>query len=427
MKKNYTLLCLYFFSISITCLHAQTDTSRWMHGWTNFQPNLERYFEADTKIPAMITEDFTLTKNKVYLMSGNVYVVNGATLIIEPGTTIRCDHTNPASLLVAKGAKLIAEGSKFEPIIFTSNKPAKSRQTGDWGGIVILGNGKLNTGSGIAKVEGNFAPQYALYGGDNPEEETAIIKYVRIEYPGRKINEAKELNGLTLCGIGSKTILENIMISYSADDAFEWFGGQGDFSNLISYKSKDDDFDITNGFQGSLTHILAVRHPYISDVSGSYAIEIDGYTSENFQPMDEHLSSLKVSYATIINLANLESTPFIKAAISAKSHAYVSVEYSSISGFAHVIKLDQSYVDSSDIVNKISLENNLFNISDQGLNYRKNTIYHPNGFFASNVFTKGFSNPEDLYIAPLDDARPSFVLKSTEMKNNLGQPISLSH
>lgn len=419
--------CLYLISMNATLVYSQQDASIWMHGWTNFQPNLERYYEADIQIPSVITENLTLTSNKVYLMSGNVYVVNGATLTIEPGTTIRCDHKNPASLLVTKGSKLIAEGTKFQPIIFTSNKPSKSRQTGDWGGIVILGNGKLNTGSGVAKVEGNFSPQYSIYGGEIPEEETAILKYVRIEYPGRKINESKELNGLTLCGIGSKTILENIMVSYSADDAFEWFGGQGDYSNLISFKSKDDDFDITSGFQGSLTNILSVRHPYISDVSGSYAIEIDGYASENFQPSDDQLSALKISYATFINLANQESIPFIKAAISAKSRAKVAVEYSSISGFAHVIKLDRSYVDSSDIVNKISFQNNLFNVSDQGLNYRKNTIYHPNGFFSSNAFTKEFNNPEDLYMAPLDDTRPSFALKSTEMKNNLGEPISLSH
>ncbi|MDO6759054.1 hypothetical protein Q4566_02480 [Tamlana sp. 2_MG-2023] len=427
MKKNYLLFCLCILYIGLTPVYGQIDASKWMHGWTNFQPNLERYMEADTKIPSLISEDLVLSNNKIYLLSGNVYVVANAKLTIEPGTIIRCDHTNPASLIVSRGAKLIAEGTNFQPIVFTSNKPTKSRQTGDWGGIVILGNGKLNTVSGVANVEGNFSPQYSLYGGDTPEEETAILKYVRIEYPGRKINESKELNGLTLCGIGSKTILENIMVSYSADDSFEWFGGQGDFSNLISYKSKDDDFDITDGFKGSLTHILSVRHPYISDVSGSYAIEIDGYSSSGYQPIDTHLSFVKVKNATLINLANQESTPFIKAAISAKKKAQISVEYSSISGFAHVVKLDKSYTNSSEIVNSISFVNNFFNVSDQGLNSRKNTIYHPNGFFSSNIFTKDFKNPEDLYMAPLDDVSPSFTLKSSEMKNNLGENISLNH
>ncbi|WP_194768515.1 hypothetical protein [Tamlana sp. I1] len=418
MKKNYIVLILTLFTIlGITKVNGQENNTEWTRGWTNFQPNLERYREAEIQISSIITEDLVLTNNKTYFMTGNVYVIGSATLTIAPGTVIRCDSKNPASLIVSKNAKLIAEGDQYNPIIFTSNKPSKSRKSGDWGGIVILGNGKLNSPAGVAVVEGNFSPQYSLYGGDIADEETAILKYVRIEFPGHKINESKELNGLTLCGIGSKTIIENVMVSYSADDSFEWFGGEGAFKNLVSFKSKDDDFDVTNGFKGSLTDILSVRHPYISDISGSYAIEVDGYTSEVSYASNNNLSYIEVKNATLINLASEENIPFIKAAISAKKLARISIESSTISGYAHVVELDKTYLNIDEVTHKLKFKNNLFNISNLGIQANKLNISNTNSIFSTNIFTAEFKSPESLFRDPLNTTTPSFALKSTEIKN----------
>jgi len=415
MKKHLTIIFMFIININFAQINFEkNESSKWINGWTNFIPNLTRYQEPDAIIPNTISENLTLTNDQVYLLSGNVYVTNNAELKIEPGTLIRCDYKKPGSLFITKKAKLIAVGSRMQPIIFTSSKPTKTRKSGDWGGIVILGNGKLNTLSGMSVAEGNFIPDLSLYGGDNTEEESSILKYVRIEFPGRKINQSKEINGLTLCGIGSKTIIENVMVSYSSDDSFEWFGGQGQYKNLVSYKSKDDDFDFTDGFNGELINILSIRHPLISDISGSYAIEIDGYNSKLGSPAKETLSKLKVKDAMIVNLATIDNISFIKSAISAKNLAQISIESSCISGYADVIKIDDSFKNKMlPIKSFITLNNNRFNVSNNLVsmgNKQLNSI----SLFQKNKFTKIFMNPKDIYVNPFNDEQPSFAMKQID-------------
>ncbi len=400
-------------------INYHQPSAKWMYGWTSFHPNLERYLSSEKTIPSVISADMTLSSDVVYMLSGNVYVTENATLTIEPGTLIRCDHEHPASLVITRGAKLIAEGNKNSPIIFTSSKAAKERSSGDWGGIVILGNGRINTASGISSVEGNFNPKYSLYGGKDTTEESAILKYVRIEFPGHKINQSKELNGLTLCGVGSNTVIENVQISYSSDDSFEWFGGAGNFANLISYKSKDDDFDIANGFIGSLTDIISIRHPFISDTSGSFAIEIDGYNKEEGFSSEAALSTLRVKNAMIVNLANQENIHFVHPAISAKKLARLSIDSSCISGFSNGIRLDKSFRKQSQVDRNISFTNNVFNISEEGLKTKNSVIISNSKMFKKNKFTKFFKDAKDMYANPTDEDQPSFVLKKHNYKTIL--------
>ncbi len=418
MKKLLNFLIpLLFVSIPIwSQINYEQTPTKWMYGWTSFHPNLERYLNSEKTIPSIISADMTLSSDTVYMLSSNVYVTNDATLTIEPGTLIRCDHEHPASLVVTRGAKLIAEGNKNAPIIFTSSKAAKERSSGDWGGIVILGNGRINTASGVSAVEGNFIPKYSLYGGNNTTEESAILKYIRIEFPGHKINQSKELNGLTLCGIGSNTIIENVQISYSSDDSFEWFGGTGNFTNLISYKAKDDDFDIANGFIGSLTEIVSIRHPFISDTSGSYAIEIDGYNKEEGFSSEAALSTLRVKNAMIVNLADQESIHFIHPAISAKKLARLSMESSCISGFSNGIRLDNSFKKQSQVDRNIRFSNNVFNISEDGLKTKYPEAISNSKMFKKNKFTKYFKDAKDMYTNPTDEDQPSFALKKHQYK-----------
>jgi len=145
MKNTLLLLALI-----LTCyLHAQEkfetpDGIKWTRNWTSFDPNNEPYGESEEIISNIIDTDMTLDGNTTYLMSGNVYITNDATLTIEPGAVIRCETTSKTNLIVTKGAKLIAEGNMGRPIVFTSNKPVKARRAGDWGGITIIGSGKIN-------------------------------------------------------------------------------------------------------------------------------------------------------------------------------------------------------------------------------------------------------------------------------------------
>lgn len=278
MKKRCSLLTAFILLLTSNLAIAQDfneNNDRWTKGWTNFTPNKTDYPEADEKLPNIIMNHTYLRNDIVYSMSGDVYVTNGASLTIQEGTIIRCDHENPANLIISKGSKLIAAGSKAYPIVFTSSKAPKSRNSGDWGGIIIAGSGKVNTVSGNGILEGDFNPQYSVYGGNHINEETTILRFVRIEFSGNNAS-----NGLSLYGIGTSSIVKDIMVSYSGQDSYNIRGGRNNIQNLVSLKAQDDDYQISEGFRGTIKNILAIRHPYINSPQGSYAIEIDGYNKE---------------------------------------------------------------------------------------------------------------------------------------------------
>ncbi|WP_378181941.1 hypothetical protein [Aquimarina sp. SS2-1] len=414
MRSTILSLTILIFSSSIVSSQniMNDDSMKWMKGWTNFDPNHEAYPQADEDIPTIIDQDVYLSNDSVYLMSGNVYVTNGATLTIQEGTIIRCDTEIETSLIISKGSKLIARGLNGLPIVFTSSKSPKARKSGDWGGIIIAGSGTINSPSDAGIIEGNFLPQYSLYGGNNDNEMTAIMTYVRIEYAGKKINRSKELNGLSLYALGKESILNNIMISHSADDSFEFFGGKIDMNNLISYKAKDDDFDFTLGFQGELYNILAIRHPYISDVSGSYAIEIDGF-DKKLGMTSQELSSVIIRDATLINLSDSSNFKHTKAAISSKNLARLNLTDTKISGFANVVKFDKSYTSFTTLEKSFSLENSIFNVHDTNVLVPLEPKTEAQKLLKYNMFTTQFKNVTDFFEKPLDSKNPKFTLKQS--------------
>lgn len=407
-----TVFLLFLSSLS----HSQDSTNdssmNWMKGWTNFDPNHEAYPEADRDIPNIIDKDTYLSNEFTYLLSGNIYVINGATLTIQEGTILRCDTKTPTSLVITSGSRLMARGLKSQPIVFTSDKSPRARKSGDWGGIVIAGSAAINSPAPSGILEGNFLPQYSLYGGNDDDEMTAIITYTRIEYAGKKINQSKELNGLSLYAIGKKSILNNIMISHSADDSFEFFGGTLDLNNLVSYKAKDDDYDFTLGYRGKLHNIVAIRHPYISDISGSYAIEIDGYDKKSGLTAKQ-LSTVKIKEATLINLSDNSNYQHTSAAISSKNLAQLNFSDSRISGFANVVKFDNSYTSYSNLQQSFSLENSIFNVHDQNVVSQLTGTLEVQKLLKYNMFTTQFKSAADLFENPLDKKNPKFTLKQS--------------
>ncbi|MDP3580976.1 MAG: hypothetical protein Q8S39_03505, partial [Ignavibacteria bacterium] len=221
------------------------------------------------------TTNQTLTSDKNYLLKGIVRVMSGATLTIQPGTIIYGENTSQGSLIVKPGGKIMAEGTADKPIVFTSEfkKPGatKTPNYGDWGGIIILGNAPINVAGGKALIEGPGDE----YGGTVADDNSGVMKYVRIEYPGIAYSLNNEINGLTLGGVGSKTKLEYIQVSYSGDDSFEFFGGTVNAKYLIAYRGWDDDFDTDFGYSGKLQFLLGVRDPNIADQSSSNGFESD--------------------------------------------------------------------------------------------------------------------------------------------------------
>lgn len=211
----------------------------------------------------------TLPKG-VYSLKGWVYIADGAQLTIEPGTVIKGDKDLMSALIVERGGKLIAQGSDSEPIVFTSAQPAGSRKPGDWGGVIICGKARNNQDE--MQIEGGPRTKH---GGDNDDDNSGVLSYVRIEFAGYPFRTDKEINGLTLGSVGRGTKIDHIQVSYSNDDSIEWFGGCPESKYLIAYKGWDDDFDTDNGFSGKVQFALAVRDSRIADTSQSNGFESD--------------------------------------------------------------------------------------------------------------------------------------------------------
>lgn len=238
---------------------------------------------AQITVSGDISTNTTWTSNNTYLLSGFVYVTNGAKLTIEPGTVIKGDKASKGALIITRGSQIIADGTRDQPIVFTSNEAAPSY--GDWGGLILLGyaptNQVYNGINGLGLIEGGLDPLKGLYGGGDqltgakPDDNSGILRYVRVEYPGIAFQPNNEINGITLGAVGNKTIMDYVQVSYSGDDAFEWFGGTVNAKHLIAYRSLDDDFDTDNGFSGNVQFALVVRDPQVADVSGSNGFESD--------------------------------------------------------------------------------------------------------------------------------------------------------
>ncbi len=246
-----------------------------------------RVVQPDSILSGEITRSITLRSTKIYGLSGYVYVNAGATLTIEPGTIIVGDVPGANSALVInRGGKIIADGTRQKPIVFTSRAAPGQRARGDWGGILICGRARVNQPAGQAALEGGVADQVAggkgWYGGADDDDNSGVLRYVRIEFAGIATQPNSELNSLTMGGVGRGTTIEYVQCSYGNDDAFEWFGGTVNGKYLVAYGTLDDDFDCDNGFSGRVQFGLIKRFRTVADVSTSQAFEIDNDATSSF-------------------------------------------------------------------------------------------------------------------------------------------------
>ncbi len=325
MKKLYSLIAMlvliasahaqnpFFQVVNYRGAFAPAPATPWTDGWTNWDPQNTSYGAPTVTVSTTITSNTTWTSNNVYLIQGLVYVKNGATLTIQPGTVIRGDASIPnSSLIITKGSKINAVGTSTNPIVFTSSKSEGSRAKGDWGGVIILGKGTLNRPGGTANIEGIAASTDTEFGGgtspDN-EDNSGNLKYIRIEYGGYVFNTDQEINGLTLGAVGRNTVIDFVQCSFINDDAFEWFGGTVNASHLVAYKCLDDNWDTDNGYSGSVQFCLAVRDPNISDQSS-------GSTSEGFESDNDAAGSSNTPQTTCVFSNVTEIGPFRGSTLS---------------------------------------------------------------------------------------------------------------
>jgi hypothetical protein len=370
--------------------------TNWMSNWANFKPANTEYNEATNIIAGNIDKDTKLLKRNTYQLVGVVYVTNNATLTIEPGTVIRGDDKTCGTLVITNGAKIMAEGLETDPIVFTSNKEIAERKPGDWGGLIILGKAPINTLGGLHTLPFDLEPMLNHYGGQDPEDNSGILKYVRVEYAGRKLSSLKELNGISLAGVGKKTVLSNIQVSYSNDDSFESYGGNLILNNLISYRTTDDDFDFTQGVQCTITNSIAIRHPFSSDVSGSRCFEVDSYDKIGNTDMSKKLTKIDATNITLVNLEE-NNQGLVRESVYVRENTYFNLSNSIISGFTPFVLLEGTIGDGEVNLSKISFKNLVINNCNGGI-----------------TSESGSGNPaiQRYY------GNPAFFLDYTKLKNN---------
>lgn len=201
------------------------------------------------------------TADNEYILNGLVFIDDGATLTIQPGTVIKGkpgQGENASALVVARGGKIFASGTPDMPIVFTAEAddvsdpgdlPLDAR--GLWGGVILLGHATLNSQPGETPIEGIPTTEArGIYGGDDDADNSGIFRYVSIRYGGTDIGAGNEINGLTMGGVGSGTLIEFVEVYNNQDDGFEWFGGTVNTKHLVSAFNGDDAFDYDEGFRG---------------------------------------------------------------------------------------------------------------------------------------------------------------------------------
>ena len=233
------------------------------------------------------------TSDKVYLLDGLVFVEDGATLNIEPGTVVkftpRADVGNPSALIVARGGKIFANGTSEKPIIFTAeaddvNNPTDlgPKDNALWGGLAILGKAVTQkNGNPTVQLEGiPTAESRGNYGGTDNADNSGVLRYVSIRHGGRQIASGSELNGLSLGAVGSGTTLEYIEIYANSDDGIEFFGGAPNVKYAVVAFAEDDSYDWDEVYTGKGQFWFSIQRDDVADLGG----ELDGTTPDDLTP-----------------------------------------------------------------------------------------------------------------------------------------------
>lgn len=396
--------------------------------------------QAQIIVSGEITANTTWTNNNIYLLDGWVYVRDGATLTIEPGTLIKGDFATKGALIIERGARIIADGTAEQPIVFTSqNAPGVNPETqvpyrnyGDWGGLIICGRASINvpenagngTVAGENIIEGGVGSIYG--GGANPDDndDSGILRYVRIEYCGIAFQPNSEINGLTLGGVGRGTIIENVQVSYSGDDAFEFFGGTVNCKNLIAYRTWDDDFDTDFGYTGNVQFAVSMRDPAIADQSGSNGFESD---NDGQGTGNTPITHPKFSNVTIIGpLANNTTiNSNYKRALHIRRNSKCSVFNSVFAGYPTGLLVDGTASQTNATNNELRFMNSVLAAMTDTLATNSNA--NPNnisGAFDISMWFESMSNGNTTYNAVSDLMIQDYSVNSPKFTLMNGSPLA---
>jgi hypothetical protein len=286
--RNLSLLALLLFGAAMFFTSCGKDDAN------NDDNNNNNDNTGNVIVSSNITENTTWTKDKVYQLAGRIAVVDGVTLTIEAGTIIKGEAgaaTNATALLIARGGTLMANGTPTMPIIFTSvadeiapadiaagnfeSPNLDANINGLWGGVIVLGKAPIsasNSSGDLTEVQIEGIPTSdpnGLYGGTVAGDKSGELSYISIRHGGTNIGAGNEINGLTLGGVGSGTIISNIEIVSNQDDGIEFFGGTVNVSNLISWNVGDDGIDTDQSWDGTIENFVVLS-------PNGHCFELDG-------------------------------------------------------------------------------------------------------------------------------------------------------
>ncbi|ALM48857.1 hypothetical protein AMR72_08125 [Flavobacterium psychrophilum] len=263
-----------------------------------------------------ISANMTLDANTVYTIDGPVYVGDGVTLTIPAGTRLEgnVNGSQVSVLAVRQGGKVNAQGTAQNPIVFTSNSATPA--PGDWGGIVICGKSLTNLGVNVAaEVTG------LTYGGTNAADNSGVYSYLKVEYAGALINKDAEFNGVTFYAVGTGTKVDNILVYQGSDDAFEWFGGTVNATNLVGIGNQDDTFDWTEGWNGTVSNMYSDQSSALAFSSDSRGMEAD---SNSTNPTIAPISNPTLSNITLIGRNSADVTSEAGIMLRRGTHGKIS-------------------------------------------------------------------------------------------------------
>ena len=291
--KNYKLSFFYLFTLLIIACSEEDPVIEYVIVTeTVTETNTDEVDPfADSTLEGNITENKTLDASKIWLIKGRVSVTDGTTLTIPAGTIIKAASgtgADASTLIVARGGKMIANGTADNPIIMTAaadniqvggtypeSGPALKVDTrGLWGGLLILGRAPCSFKSDVTELQIEGIPTSdtnGLYGGSVADDNSGSFQYISIRHGGAEIGEGNEINGLTLGGVGSGTTVNQIEVLGNVDDGIEFFGGTVKATNLLVWGQGDDAIDIDQGYAGTIDGALVVL-----TAASDHGFEIDG-------------------------------------------------------------------------------------------------------------------------------------------------------